>query len=266
MAVGARPRTGTGRVRPDDEERLMLVLGLETSTSRSSVALVDPDGVVASASLGVPRRHGEFVAPAIHFCLEQAGLGVDRITGVAVGIGPGLFTGLRVGIATAQAFAAARSLPVVGLCGLDVLAFQARHTRREICAVIDARRGELFWAFYRASPGGVQRSGDLTLGRIEQLAAEIEAHGEDVLVVGDGARAGRAQLDDLGVQVAGPGLAWPEAAHLAELAVPRFVREETQRPDELLPLYLRQADARIGWEQRGRLRGGGAAPTSGADA
>ncbi|MEX2328312.1 MAG: tRNA (adenosine(37)-N6)-threonylcarbamoyltransferase complex dimerization subunit type 1 TsaB, partial [Nitriliruptoraceae bacterium] len=83
----------------------MLILGLETSTSRSSVALVDGDRVVASASLGVDRRHGEFVAPAIDFCLRQAGMSADRITGVAVGTGPGLFTGLRVGIATAQAIA-----------------------------------------------------------------------------------------------------------------------------------------------------------------
>ena len=122
----------------------MLVLGLETSTPRSSVALVDEGGVVASASLGRPRRHGEFVAPAIRFCLEQAGVGLDRVAGVAVGLGPGLYTGLRVGIATAQAIAAARSLPVVGLCGLDVLAFRERYVRRLLCVALDARRGELY--------------------------------------------------------------------------------------------------------------------------
>lgn len=227
----------------------MLVLGLETSTTRSSVALVDDDRVIASASLGVPRRHGEFLAPAIGFCLEQAGIGVDRIHGVAVGIGPGLFTGLRVGLATAQTFAAARNLPVVGLSGLDVLAFQARYTRRAICAVIDARRGELFWAFYRPAPGGVQRDSTPSVGRIDQLTAEIEAHGDDVLVLGDGALTERQHLLDTGADVAGPDLGWPDAEALAELAVPRFVREETQRPDELRPIYLRDADARIGWDQ-----------------
>jgi len=143
----------------------MLVLGLETSTSRSSVALVDGDRVVASASLGVARRHGEFLAPAIAFCLEQADLDASRIHGVAVGVGPGLFTGLRVGLATAATFAGARHLPVVGLSGLDVLAFSARYTQRPICAVLDARRGELFWAFYRSSPGGVQRDTDPVVGR-----------------------------------------------------------------------------------------------------
>jgi tRNA threonylcarbamoyladenosine biosynthesis protein TsaB len=88
----------------------------------------------------------------------------DRVTGVAVGLGPGLFTGLRVGIATAQTFAAARHLPVVGLSGLDVVAFEARYVRRLLCVALDARRGEVFHAFYRAAPGGVQRQSELQVG------------------------------------------------------------------------------------------------------
>jgi tRNA threonylcarbamoyladenosine biosynthesis protein TsaB len=234
----------------------MLLLGIETSTARSSVAIVEDDRVLASASLGVARRHGEFLAPAIHFCLQQAAVGVDRLAGVAVGVGPGLFTGLRVGIATAQTLAAALQLPVVGLSGLDVLALQARYTSRPICAAIDARRGELFWAFYRAVPGGVQRDGELMLGHADKLAAEIEANGDDVLVVGDGAIAYRDRLEATGAQLAGPDIAWPDAADLAELALPKFLREETQRPEQLAPVYLRQADVQIGWAQRGRLRGG----------
>lgn len=234
----------------------MIVLGVETSTARSSVALVDRERVLASASLGVPRQHGEFLAPAIAFCLERAGVDVDRLAGVAVGLGPGLFTGLRVGIATVQAFAAARQLPTVGLSGLDVLALKVRYVRRLICVAIDARRGELFWSFYRASPGGVQRQGDLRLGSVDALVAELAATGEEVLVVGDGALTYRAQLAASEVELAGADVAWPDAVDLAELALPRFEREETERPEDLRPLYVRAPDARIGWETRGRLRGG----------
>lgn len=236
----------------------MLVLGIETSTARSSVALVDDEHVLASASLGVARRHGEFLAPAIRFCLTQAGVSIDRLAGVAVGIGPGLFTGLRVGIATAQTLAAARQLPTVGRCGLDVLAFSARHTSRPIIAALDARRGEQFWATYRPVPGGVQREDDPRVGTPEELLADIEAHGPDVLVVGDGVLRYRDQLAETGAQLGGPDLAWPDAAHLAELALPRFHREETLPPEQLRPMYLRQADAKIGWETRGRLQGGAA--------
>lgn len=245
----------------------MLILGLETSTQRSSVAVVDRDRVLASASLGVPRRHGEFLAPAIRFCLDQAGLDADRVTGVAVGLGPGLFTGLRVGIATAQAFAAARQLPVVGLSGLDVLAFQERYVDRLICAVIDARRGELFWAWYRPAPGGVQREGELQLGTIDTLVADLTAVGEECLVLGDGALRHRDRLEaaEGRIRVAGPDVAWPDAADLAELSVPRFLREQTCQPLDLQPIYLRDADARIGWETRGRMHGGRRQPTPPTD-
>jgi tRNA threonylcarbamoyladenosine biosynthesis protein TsaB len=208
----------------------MLVLGIETSTSRSSVALVDRQRVVASASLGVDRRHGEFVSPAIEFCLAQAGVGADRLTGVAVGLGPGLFTGLRVGIATAQAIAAARRLPVVGLASLDVLAFQARYTPRLLCSVVDVRRKELCWAFYRAAPGGVQREGELRIGSVATLSAELAAQGEDVLVIGDGALTYRDEIEDVHVDLAGPDLAWPDAAVLAELAVPASNVRTPSRP------------------------------------
>jgi len=234
----------------------MYVLAIETSTSRSSVAIVDQDRVVASAALGVPRRHGEFVSPAIRFCLDQAGLTADRLTGVAVGLGPGLFTGLRVGIATAQSLAASLHLPAVGMSSLDVLAFQVRYAPELICAVIDARRGELYWGLYRAVPGGVQRQDGLQLGTIEKLTAELESEGDDVLVVGDGALAHRKKLEYVDVELAGPETGWPDAAVLGELAAPRFLREETQRPTDLQPIYLRDADAQIGWAQRGRLRGG----------
>lgn len=233
----------------------VLVLALETSTDRSSVAIVSDQGTVASAGLGVPRRHGEFVAPAIRFCLDQAGRGMADLTGVAVGIGPGLYTGLRVGIATAQAIAVARSLPVVGLSGLDVLAFRARHVQHLLCATLDARRGELFWAFYRHAPGGVQRVGELRVGRPDELTAELDSAGEECLVVGDGAARYAAELGTLHDAEADPSV-HPEAADLGALAVPRFVREETQPPGTLAPIYLRTADAKIGWEQRGRLRGG----------
>lgn len=230
----------------------MLILGIETSTARSSVALVDQERVVASAALGVARRHARFVGPAVRFCLQQARAQVDDITGVAAGLGPGRYTGLRIGIATAQAIASACQLPVVGLCGLDVLAFKVRHARRLICAALDARRGELYWAFYRSAPGGVQRQTDLRIGDVDRLTGEIEGAGEECLVIGDAVLGYREELTAVEAQLAGIELAWPDAADLAELAVPRFVREETQRPLELQPIYLRDPDVQLNWRDEGR--------------
>jgi tRNA threonylcarbamoyladenosine biosynthesis protein TsaB len=169
----------------------VLVLALETSTAQSGVALANDAGVLAAATLGAQRgrAHAEFLAPAIAFCLARAGVGVPDLTAVAVGLGPGLYTGMRVGIATAATLAAARGLPAVGIASLDLLAFPVRHARRMVCATVDARRGELFWAFYRPSPGGVQQVTEHRVGPVGKLAGELSALGEDVLCVGDGAAA-----------------------------------------------------------------------------
>jgi tRNA threonylcarbamoyladenosine biosynthesis protein TsaB len=242
----------------------MLILGIETSTMRSGVCLGTERGLVASATLGRGRAHAEFLTPAIAFCLRQADVTVSSVAGVAVGLGPGLFTGMRVGIATAQTIAHARHLPVVGLNALDLLAFPVRWVRpdRLICAVIDARRSELFWAFYRPSAGGVQRVTDLRVGPAAKLAGEIEAVREDVLCVGDGAVAEASLLESAGAAVASHGNAHPSASALVELALPRFLREETQQADDLRPIYVRKADARISWQNRGALFGGRPEPSA----
>lgn len=235
----------------------MLILAVETSTPSSSVALVDREHAVASATLSMPRRHGEFIAPAVAFCLEQADRRVQDLTGVVVGVGPGLYTGLRVGMAFAQALAQARRLPVMGLSGLDVMGFSARHAGAHVHAAIDARRRQVFWARYRRVPGGVQRDGDLELGSVDDLAADIVAQPERRVLISAGL-AGRApELDDVGVDLVAHIDRPPLAVDLGLLARPRFEREETRRAGELEPIYLRQADARIGWQTRGRLRGGG---------
>jgi tRNA threonylcarbamoyladenosine biosynthesis protein TsaB len=234
----------------------LLILGIETCTPQTSVCLGTEHGLLASAALGRGNAHGEFLTPAIQFCLEQARVDVAAVSGVAVSLGPGLFTGMRVGIITAQALAHARRLPVVGMASLDLLAFGARHVRRLVCSVLDARRSELFWAFYRASPGGLQRVTEFRVGGAAKLAGEIEALADDVLAVGDGACANRSLLESTGAEVASNALAYPSAHALVELALPRFIREETQRAEDLRPTYIRKADARISWRNRGALLGG----------
>ncbi len=239
----------------------MIVLGIDTATSAASVCLGSEEGPLASAMLDRPRGHGGFLDPAIAFCAERAGVGLREVDGVAVTLGPGLFTGLRVGLATAQAFAHARQLPTVGRSSLDLVAFGYRHVRpdRVIVAVLDARRGELFWARYRPTADGVQRTSDQIVGSPERLAAELAADGEDVLCVGEGAQRHTAALSSARAQVAAAWAPQPSAVTLVELAVPAFARQATQRPEDLRPVYLRAADARISWRNRGAVLGGTAA-------
>lgn len=229
----------------------MLVLGIETSTPQASVAIGSEQGIVASALVSRGPGHSEFLLPAIRFCLDQAGIGFRNISGVAVGIGPGLFSGMRVGVATAKALAQSLSAPIVGMASLDLLAFEVRYARKVICAVLDARRNEVFHAFYRSSPGGIQRMTDHMVERPEQLAGRIGAQVEDVLVVGNGALVYREHFEDLssGVELGNTSDAFPDARALVELSLPRMFREDFDSLYELRPLYLRTSARPIRWER-----------------
>lgn len=236
----------------------MLILGIESSTQLVGCAIGGHEGVLGLFELCRGRRHAETLVPSIEFVCRQAGIQLSEISVVAVDIGPGLFTGLRVGLAAAKAIAQALRVPMIGIPSLDLLAYPMHLTHRLIVAVIDARRGEVYSALYRHSPGGVQRVGEFRVRRPEELVADVLAGpSEEVLFVGDGALRYRDLLKEVpGAQVADQWLAYPSAAPLVQLAHARALREEWVQPWELEPLYLRKPDAEINWSTRASFTGG----------
>lgn len=229
----------------------MLMLGIESATSQVGVAVGGHEGILASAHSAGDRRHAENLTPQIEFVCGQAGVALTDIAVVAVDIGPGLFTGLRVGIASAMAVAHGLGVPMIGVSSLDLGAFAAAQSRRLIVPCYDARRGEVFTASYRAVPGGVQRVSEPAVSTPDELAAELQAWSEDVLLVGDGASRYHDVFGALGnVEFAGTNLDHPSARSLVELAHPRAMREEFVTPNEIEPMYLRLPDAEINWKTR----------------
>jgi tRNA threonylcarbamoyladenosine biosynthesis protein TsaB len=229
----------------------MLILGIDTATPAVGCAIGGHEGVLASFSAARGRRHAESLVPAIDHLRRSVGIELEELGAIAVDVGPGLFTGLRVGVATAKAMASALRVPVVGVPSLDLVAFPVRFTPRLIASVVDARRGEVFFAFYRHVPGGLQRVSEPRVGSTEELTAELLASGEECLAVGDGARRYAGALRELtSVEVADAGLAFPSAASLVQLAHARALREEFVNPWDVEPVYLRKADAEINWSVR----------------
>jgi tRNA threonylcarbamoyladenosine biosynthesis protein TsaB len=234
----------------------VLVLGIETSTEQTAVALGTEQGIVAGAMLAAARPGGEMVIPAIEHLLAWSNVSLSSLGGIAVGLGPGLFTGMRVGIATAKTLAQTLQVPIVGLASLDLVAFSVGYVRTLICAAIDAKRGEVFYAFYLPVPGGIARQTDFEVGSPAHLTAELEARPEDILMVGNGALAYRRELEEAGnhVSFASPAHAFPAATALVELSIARLTREDFDRLYELKPFYVRKSDAQIAWD-RGRRTG-----------
>ncbi|MEP6758948.1 MAG: tRNA (adenosine(37)-N6)-threonylcarbamoyltransferase complex dimerization subunit type 1 TsaB [Actinomycetota bacterium] len=233
--------------------RPVIVVGIDTSTPQVSVAIGTEAAILGRIQITGTARQ-ESVTPALQRLLAWTGVELDHVGGFVVGTGPGLFTGLRVGIETAKTLAQVTKAPIIGIPSIDALAYAVRHAARTIAAVIDGRRKEVFSALYQPVPGGVMRLTELAVQRPEALAAELEAHSGEVLAVGDGAILYRDVLQTVGARVefGSPGVAHPDAAALVELAVPRFLREEHDQLFDVVPMYLRKSDAEIAWDDRAR--------------
>ena len=253
----------------------MNLLAIETATNLVGAALVTSDHAAERSHQG-GRRHAESLAPAIEEVCALSGITVREVEAVAVDIGPGLFTGLRVGVATAKALAQGLGVGVLGVLSLDILAAGAVELAglavpTTVVSVVDARRGVVFVATYdfEAADGAVDgavadpadpdavRRGPPELLTPETLATTLAeddpGSGRRVLVVGDGAVR---YLDQLS-QVAHPDLGLaaevssPSPVTLGRLATRRLASGWEAGPAlDLVPDYRREADARINWEQR----------------
>jgi tRNA threonylcarbamoyladenosine biosynthesis protein TsaB len=224
------------------------ILGIDTATSQVGVAIGDADAVIGELRIAGDRRHAEQLVPAIRSLCETTGVRLDQLAAIGVGIGPGLFTGLRVGVTTAKVMAQALRIPVVPVPSLDLIAYPLRHTQRLVVTVVDARRHEVFSARYQPVPGGVQRDGDYQVGSVPELVADLVARREEVLLAGNGVVRFRDELDGLDrVELADAEFAEPSVGALVELAAAKMEREEFSSPFDVTPLYLRQSDAELAW-------------------
>jgi tRNA threonylcarbamoyladenosine biosynthesis protein TsaB len=245
----------------------VIVLAIETATSTAAAALSDEGGLIGSIDIRAGRRHAELLHVAIASLLEMSGVSLDRLAGIAVDVGPGLFTGIRVGVAAAKGYAMALGVPVVGMTSLEILrrgCIAAGH--REAVGVVDLRRGELAWSLPPA-PGqpAIDRHGppaelisDLA-AHLERLEAEegsarpARSPRPPLVLAGDGAiRAGEALTAALGdrIVLAGRELSVPPVASLALGALAVLATGAGVDPAEVEPTYLRDADVRIHWTTR----------------
>lgn len=229
----------------------MIALGLDTATPRTTIALGVDGAIVASVSM-MSRSRQDVAIPAIEQLLTWTGRTVRDLEGIAVGVGPGLFTGLRGGIQIAKSLGQVLGVPVVGVGTLDALALGVRHADVPVHAVIDGRRGEVFHASFEVRDGVVVARTAPRVSRPEALAVAVAAEG-DALLVGDGAILYRDVFGSLpGVRLASAALAYPRASAVLELASDPLVAGPGGRPEDVVPLYLRKTDAEIAWDERAR--------------
>jgi tRNA threonylcarbamoyl adenosine modification protein YeaZ len=216
----------------------MRVLAVDTTTPRGSLAVVSAEGVEAEVRDTTPHGHSRWLLAAVDRTLGDLGLEAQALDGFAVTVGPGSFTGLRVGMSSVQGLSLATGRPCIGRSSLDILARSAAGRAPSILALMDTVRGEVFSGVY---DGEGRLRGERRAGPIGDLLAELEG---DVAFVGDGAQRYRSEIE-----AAVPNAIFPEvdlflAAGLGRMALEALAAGEGVPPGDLRPLYLRGAHIR----------------------
>jgi tRNA threonylcarbamoyladenosine biosynthesis protein TsaB len=231
----------------------MKILAVETATSWQSVAILEDDAVLAREDQDAGGAHGMLLLPTIDRLLAQTGLQLTGLDGVACSVGPGSFTGIRVGVATCLGLRAASGLPLALVPTLEAMAWGVNAAALSVCPVLTGRSGELYWAIFRRTNEG--RLDRILTEQVGPPGALARSFVEDTLVFGEGWSAMesviRAALPTAITVSSGPeDFAKPSAVAVARLGMQRLRRGEVAG-DQVMPLYVQRAEAEIKYEQSG---------------
>jgi tRNA threonylcarbamoyladenosine biosynthesis protein TsaB len=216
----------------------MRVLAVETSTLAGGAALLDGGLVVGEYTLDVSLTHSERLMGAVDRLLSDAGWTVRDLEGLAVSVGPGSFTGLRIGLSTVKGLALALAIPVAAVPTLDALAALLPFAALPVCPVLDARKREVYASLYRWDGAGMRREWDYLALAPADLARRLD---EPVIVLGDAAD----QVDSPHARRIRPPRRGPSPAAVGFLGHQRLAMGDTVAPADLVPIYLRPSEAEL---------------------
>ena len=232
----------------------MRILGLDTSISVASVALTEDGRIVAedfsprqgtAEGSAARSNHAEIILPLIDSVLQRAGIGLSDVTGIAVSIGPGSFTGVRIGLSTVKGLAYGTGVPAIGISTLQAIAARVSGFEGMVCPILDARKGEVYGAVFRKHRSQLERLTEDALMPFLSFLEELRNLGEPgrCLFIGEGVIVFRPLLQtvpDLQPHFADEAAMPSVAAAIAVLSERQFIDHRTVRLEDLTPVYLRR--------------------------
>lgn len=221
----------------------MKVLGIDTSGYANSIGVIDDGRILADFTFSARTDSLEKIVSNIDFALKKANLLLEDVQGFGVGLGPGSWTGIRVGVTVAKILAYSTKKPVCGVPTLEVLAYNARDVKALICPIINAVKDTVYAAFYRMKNGTINRVSDYYVGDLPGLSELVK---EPTVFIGTGAQAYRQvigqTLGSLGIGIKAIEDV-PKGSTVALLAATRLKSGESDDALSLEPLYLKESTA-----------------------
>ncbi len=232
----------------------MYLLGIDTSTKTGSVAVVSETAVIAQYSLNIEVTHSERFMSTVDRVLMDTGIPVSQVDGFAVAIGPGSFTGLRIGLSAVKGLALVTGKPVAAVPTLRALAWNVPFAAHPVCPMLDARKNEVYAALYTHEGPTLTQIMPEAVISLSKLSGVITGR---TVFTGEASHHYRAEIEKLFGERAlfAPRAAvLPSAASVAEIGIEMIRSGRYSDPDSLTPMYIRRPEAEVAWEKRTRSR------------
>lgn len=229
----------------------MKVLGIDTSSKAASVAIMEDDKLISEYTINNKTTHSKKLMLIIENMFELNEMSAKDIDLISVCVGPGSFTGLRIGVATAKAIAHVRNIPVVEVNSLEALAFNIAMTNKTVCPMIDAQKKQVYTCKYSWDKDSLLKVGDIDVKKVDDLADELKSSCEEFVLLGEGADLHKEVFENMNnVYIAPKAHRSTRASSICEIAIQKFKKGDTKTHYEVVPYYIRKSQAEVEYEEK----------------
>ena len=230
----------------------MKILGIDTSTHSTSVCVIDDDKFICEYTVNTKKTHSQKLMVMIESMIKESDLSIKDIDAIAICIGPGSFTGLRIGMATAKAISHVNNLPIIGVNSLEILAGNMNLCDKKICSILDAQRNQVYTGRYKFENGSIVEIQPVDVVEIEKLLEEISKDNEEWILVGEAVYKYQDKIKEIkNINIPVPSHNVTKASSLCSIAMEKFNNNiDIHNCYDINPMYIRKSQAEVQYEEK----------------
>lgn len=230
----------------------MKILGIDTSTMAANVAVLEDDKLICEYTINTKKTHSQKLMPMIENMLKLSDLDIKEIDAIAICVGPGSFTGLRIGMATAKAMAHVNNIPLIGVNSLEILGANMDLCNRNICSILDAQRNQVYMNKYILKDDKITELEEISIKPIDELLEEISSSNEDWVLVGEAVYKYKEKIEEISnIPIPSPANNITKASTLCFVARDKMLsNDQVYNCYNINPMYIRKSQAEEQYEEK----------------
>ena len=230
----------------------MKILGIDTSTMAANVAVLEDDKLICEYTINTKKTHSQKLMPMIENMLKLSDIDIKDIDAIAICVGPGYFTGLRIGMATAKAMAHVNNIPLIGVNSLEILGANMDLCNRNICSILDAQRNQVYMNKYILKDDKITELEEISIKPIDELLEEISSSNEDWVLVGEAVYKYKEKIEEISnITIPSPANNITKASTLCFVARDKMLaNDQVYNCYNINPMYIRKSQAEEQYEEK----------------